>query len=283
MDNGVLESLPGGNAFRSRFYLPLPAFSVFFLLMIKFLKKDALDNKVTLFIKRTFTAFVWTYWATLFGYAVFYYFTKTLTPYHCLVAYAPLIAMEFRESRNTYYGPVGFVAMRFLFDTPLIISGMLLREVVGLRLFTPFASILDDDIVQGSMPFPSDVKTLVEKYNVKSVINMCGEYPGPQNHYKHYGVEQLRLPRVDTTVPYVEQLKLGATFILKRKMEEPDARIFIHCKGGIARASCMTLAHYILNKSVKDTKKQLGIMKEKRPVVFEGVVPGAVAIDAPRK
>lgn len=57
--------------------------------------------------------------------------------------------MEFRESRNTYYGPVGFVAMRFLFDTPLIISGMLLREVVGLRLFTPFASILDDDIVQG--------------------------------------------------------------------------------------------------------------------------------------
>lgn len=69
MDNGVLESLPGGNAFRSRFYLPLPAFSVFFLLMIKFLKKDALDNKVTLFIKRTFTAFVWTYWATLFGYA----------------------------------------------------------------------------------------------------------------------------------------------------------------------------------------------------------------------
>lgn len=121
------------------------------------------------------------------------------------------------------------------------------------------------------MPFPSDVKTLVEKYNVKSVINMCGEYPGPQNHYKHYGVEQLRLPRVDTTVPYVEQLKLGAAFILKRKMEEPDARIFIHCKGGIARASCMTLAHYILNKSVKDTKKQLGIMKEKRPVVFEGV------------
>ncbi|GMI01937.1 hypothetical protein TrVE_jg4657 [Triparma verrucosa] len=258
--------------FCSRFYLPLPAASVFFLLMTKFIKRDELDNRATLLIKWTFSTFVWTYWATLFGYATFYCFgVKTLTPYHCLLSYAPLLTMEFRESRNTYYGPLGFILMRFLFDAPLITTGMILREVVGLRLFTPFASILDEDIVQGSMPFPSDVKTLVEKYNVKSVINMCGEYPGPKNHYKKYGVEQLWLPRVDTTVPYVSQLREGAKFIQRRKAEEPNARIFVHCKGGIARASCMSLAHYIVNKGVRDPKKQLVWMKSKRHVVFEGV------------
>ena len=36
--------------FRSRFYLPLPAASVFFLLMTRFIKRDELDNRATLLI-----------------------------------------------------------------------------------------------------------------------------------------------------------------------------------------------------------------------------------------
>tara|TARA_B110000305_G_scaffold232060_1_gene286420 strand:+ start:180 stop:434 length:255 start_codon:yes stop_codon:yes gene_type:complete len=66
---------------------------------------------------------------------------------------------------------------------------------------------------------------------------------------------------------------MGAAFIKRRLKEKPGSRIFIHCKGGIARASCMTLSHFILNENVVTDAGVASVlldMKAKRPVVYEG-------------
>ena len=47
-------------------------------------------------------------------------------------------------------------------------------------------------------------------------------------------------------------------------------RVYIHCKGGIARASTMTLSHYIVNRHV-DVNAALDLMVSKRPVVMRKV------------
>ena len=126
-----------------------------------------------------YAAGVWCSWATIVGGGLSYIVGMGLSPFCSLVTWAPLIAMESRSSRDAYYGTFGFPIMRILFDWPLTFIGYTLRETFGLRLFSPFATKFDGTIVQGSMPFPSDVKTLVEEYDVVAVVNMCDEYGGP--------------------------------------------------------------------------------------------------------
>ena len=106
---------------------------------------------------------------------------------------------------------------------------------------------------------------------VTLVVNMCLEYPGPTREYEKHGIEQLRLPFVDTESVSASGLIKGAAKIKQHLSDRPDGKIFIHCKGGIARASTMTLAHYVLNERDTDVDGRVRWMKAKRGVVFEGV------------
>eukprot|EP01051_Picozoa_sp_SAG22_P014417 SAG22_NODE_1748_length_3664_cov_10.806171_2_plen_343_part_00 len=225
---------------------------------------------------------------------------------------------------------LGNLQMRLLFDWPLVTAAYILREWLGLRAFGEFAHIMrgGDDLdgphgtlVQGSLPFPSDVKTLAEgkdaegePYNVGAVVNMTREWPGPEAEYEKHGVVQLRLPHVDTCMAKADkvrqrsfkgsdhclsfcfsafpcgstaltsdrcnQLEEGAGFIKEQLLKfghtclDPPRpcdctgkkRVFVHCKGGIARASTMSLAHYIINKN-KEATKAAGCMKGQRKQV----------------
>ena len=200
------------------------------------------------------------------------------TPYSSLLSWAPMLCMEGRASRDEYYGVFGRTVMRLTFDWPLTFTAYTLREFLGLRLFSPLASVYDGTIVQGSMPFPSDVKTLVGEHGVVAVVNMCDEYKGPTAEYRKLGVEQLRLRTFDTTVPKPEDLRRGAEFIRDIKRRKPEGRVFVHCKGGIGRASCMSLAHYVINEGVGGgAPGKVGVMEKVREmrgirnVVYEGV------------
>lgn len=100
---------------------------------------------------------------------------------------------------------------------------------------------------------------------------LATEYPGPTTQYKKHNIEQIRIPFVDTTAATAEGLRIGAAAIKKHLASKPNGKVFIHCKGGIARASTMTLAHYVLNKGDTDVEARARWMKDKRHVVFEGV------------
>ena len=72
-------------------------------------------------------------------------------------------------------------------------------------------------------------------------------------------------------------LRRGAAFMKERLENMPAGkRIYVHCKGGIARASTMSLAHYIINRG-EDPYEAVDKLKAKRSVVlrsaaeYEGV------------
>lgn len=189
---------------------------------------------------------------------------------------------------------LGNLQMHLLFDWPLVTAGSILREWLGLRAFGEFAHImrggheldgLHGTLVQGSLPFPSDAKTLVSEYHVGAVVNMTREWPGPEAEYEKHGVVQLRLPHVDTCMAKADKLEEGAAFIKEQLLKfghtclDPPRRcdctgkrrVFVHCKGGIARASTMSLAHHIINKEKEATTATMATMKGQRKQVEPAV------------
>ena len=65
-------------------------------------------------------------------------------------------------------------------------------------------------------------------------------------------------------------MRLGAAFVKKMLAENPGKRVFIHCKGGIGRASTMSLAHYIVNEG-KDPVTQIEWIRGKRSVAMREI------------
>eukprot|EP00638_Chattonella_subsalsa_P010363 CAMPEP_0117742704 /NCGR_PEP_ID=MMETSP0947-20121206/5697_1 /TAXON_ID=44440 /ORGANISM="Chattonella subsalsa, Strain CCMP2191" /LENGTH=134 /DNA_ID=CAMNT_0005559263 /DNA_START=562 /DNA_END=963 /DNA_ORIENTATION=- len=133
---------------------------------------------------------------------------------------------------------------------------MRILHFFGGRFFKPFSSIIDDHLIIGSMPFASDVKYMAEELKVVAVVNMCAEYAGPVKEYQKYGIEQLQLATFDTTSPTYNHLEIGIAFISKCVADHKDhkGRVFIHCKGGVGRATTMALAYLIS----KGTEPQAG-------------------------
>lgn len=250
-------------------------FTPFTFLASKFVYTDPKvpTTRVAHVIKVLVLSVCWSTTSALCAYIPFKLaFGVPLTGYHALMGYTPLITMWTRPSRDHDYGWLGTGVMCLMFDLPLVVAGYFLREFCGgLRLFSPFATIFDDEIVQGSMPFPSDAATLAqEPYNVCAVVNMCREWPGPQGAYKAHNITQLRLQTQDTCMPSEANLRKGAKFIAEQLERNPGKRVYVHCKGGIARASTMSLAHYILNRSC-DPITKIAQMKADRFVVMTEV------------
>eukprot|EP00548_Thalassiothrix_antarctica_P009938 CAMPEP_0194155944 /NCGR_PEP_ID=MMETSP0152-20130528/66547_1 /TAXON_ID=1049557 /ORGANISM="Thalassiothrix antarctica, Strain L6-D1" /LENGTH=200 /DNA_ID=CAMNT_0038863243 /DNA_START=7 /DNA_END=606 /DNA_ORIENTATION=- len=187
--------------------------------------------------------------------------------WHALSLYLPSYVISSHD-RSKQYGVFGSFILRHFFDIPLLWAAFVCREVFGLRMLSPFCNILDETIVQGSLPFPSDIKTLAEEpYNVGLIINMCDEYNGAVKEMTKYGIVQCRLPHQDTTAPSYESVMKGCKAIKEFRRKSKNKRVYIHCKGGIARASTMTLAHYIWNEN-KDPDAAIKEMKSKRHVVM---------------
>jgi hypothetical protein len=192
------------------------------------------------------------------------------TGFHALALYLPSYTIAFHD-RSQQYDWIRTIIMRCFFDAPLVAAGYVSRELFGAHLFAPFASILDDAIVQGSLPFPSDVAVLAaEPYNVGAVVNMCREWSGATSEMSKHGVVQCWLPHQDTTAPSYKSVVEGCAFIKEFRRAHPKKRVYIHCKGGIARASTMTLGHYILNEGL-DPTATVAVMKSKRHIVMEEV------------
>ena len=218
------------------------------------------------------------------------------------------------HDRRQPYGVVGTFILTYFFDWPLVLAGYVCREYFNLRVHAPFCTIfdmardteLDKDrettgiqntnkqggidggggrIIQGSLPFPSDIKTLANAhtYNVGMIVNMCREYPGATTAMKQYGIVQVHLPQQDTTAVSYETLVTGCQYIRQYQKQHPTKRIYIHCKGGIARASTMTLAHYIVNENL-DPSLAMTTMKAQRPIVLASVknLPAIVRLNDER-
>ena len=247
--------------------LPVAASPVL-LLVHKFLKASEGETLVERFAKVFALASIWVGWSvTVVNLPLACLGGGRVTSYHALSVYLPLLVIAFKRNRETKYRQPFRALLRLLFDLPLVACARLLAAV-GIRLFTPFASVIDDEIVQGTIPFAADVATLAAPpYDVCAVVNMCAEWPGPTATYDAHGIAQCRLPFQDTTAPSEDALRVGAKFIADQLQRHPGKRVYVHCKGGIARASTMALAHYILNKGQK-ADDAVELLKARRHVVM---------------
>lgn len=124
----------------------------------------------------------------------------------------------------------------------------------------------------GSLPLEWDVEEMVREHNIGAVVNMTVEWSGPTAHYERHGVQQLRLPTVDTAAPTLDQVHAGVAFIEEFLAANPSKRVFIHCKGGRGRAAVMTACFYIKQrKGAADPHEVVRELKRKRHVVSTAV------------
>lgn len=234
---------------------PIVACLPFVHLASKFVRRELAtaysseESRLAMAVETMVFAGIWCGWAVFVAWLLFLPLGFKLGTERCLAIYAPHLAQALRGSdRSKPYNLVSKYVMYGFYDVPFTAALWVCRECLGLRLLSPFASVVCGQVVQGSMPFASDAEILAKYYNVCAVVNMCVEWRGPKKAYGKYGIVQCWLPTQDTCIPSVTDLKRGAAFIQEQLAANPGKRVFIHCKGGIGRASTMTLAHYLINR-----------------------------------
>lgn len=177
--------------------------------------------------------------------------------------------------------------LRVCWDPPLLITSYICDQWLQPLLHgTPYfedgkGSMISDltaSLCMGGRPLSKHVPELLE-HGVHSVINMTAEWLGPLAAYEAAGITQLRLRVVDSTAPQLEDLRAGVDFARRRLSERGGSgRIYIHCKGGRARASAMMLC-CLMDMEGLSLEDAFARMKEVRPVV-EASVKNYAAVKA---
>ncbi|CAM9254408.1 unnamed protein product, partial [Ectocarpus fasciculatus] len=120
-----------------------------------------------------------------------------------------------------------------------------------------------DNIYLGSLPLSEDVDFLASK-GVKTVINMCREYPGPLDRYAQCGIKQYWFPTPDLSEPSTADIGNAIECMQKNTFEQPESAIFVHCKGGRGRAVSVVVC-YLLQRGVPLAEAG-AIIKKQRPI-----------------
>jgi protein-tyrosine phosphatase len=123
---------------------------------------------------------------------------------------------------------------------------------------------ITDCIAVGGGIWNDDNMAELVRLGVTHIINMQIEFDDRPLAAK-YAVTVLHNPTDDDFLPKPPQLfQTGVDFALQA-LEEPDARIYIHCAAGVHRAPMMTLAILrVLGWPLEKAKK---VMLERRYVV----------------
>lgn len=108
----------------------------------------------------------------------------------------------------------------------------------------PFFTPIVGGICVGSLPLASDVEFLASR-GVVAVFNMCREYSGPVEEYNKHGIVQHWFPTSDLSEPTCSDIEKAVTLMEERKLEDSDAVLFVHCKGGRGRAVCIALCFLV--------------------------------------
>ncbi|MEM9587622.1 MAG: dual specificity protein phosphatase family protein [Planctomycetota bacterium] len=97
---------------------------------------------------------------------------------------------------------------------------------------------VDDRVLVGARPFPSDVQSLHDA-GVRAVVNTCEEYAGPIKEYGRIGLEQLHIPTTDFTHPSLVDVQRAVEFV--QRFAEAGDKVYIHCKAGRARSATVAI------------------------------------------
>ena len=107
------------------------------------------------------------------------------------------------------------------------------------------------------------MKIKLQQLNVGLIINMCYEFNGLKD-YNHFNITQHHVPTPDFAQPNYYDILKSIQYIRLYHKNNPNKKIFIHCKGGRSRAVTMTLSYLITNGMNEQIAMKL--IKNKRNV-----------------
>ncbi|KAI8378481.1 protein-tyrosine phosphatase-like protein [Blakeslea trispora] len=104
---------------------------------------------------------------------------------------------------------------------------------------------IDDHLILGALPTPSQVKKLRRQENVDTVINLCAEFPGYKKLYKELDIQQIRLGIPDYSIPPIDSIQRIIQEIDYRKQQNPKGTIYLHCKAGRGRSAIIAVCYLL--------------------------------------
>ena len=111
----------------------------------------------------------------------------------------------------------------------------------------------------GGAPWALMAEEFIQTHGVKTVVNCCEEYKGPESVYRANGVQQLRLNCIDFCDVPLDRIVRSVEFL----NSENRLPVYIHCKAGKGRAVTVATAYLakhfhgdteLANKAVKDAR-----------------------------
>jgi len=126
----------------------------------------------------------------------------------------------------------------------------------------PNFSVITEHICIGNMLFASNKEALV-KAGITHVLTLTRRQP-PQDVQDYFGDRWHRCVVSDTPqTPVSGEWEGASQHILKA--ERSGGKVFVHCRAGVSRASCFTIAHLIKTKGMT-LQNAYQLIKSKRPI-----------------
>ena len=116
---------------------------------------------------------------------------------------------------------------------------------------------VDPYVILGALPLKSDVPKLAD-LQVRGVINMCQEYPGPRADYAKHHIEQLWLPTVDFNPPCLEFVQRGVEFLQNKTQKHQ--KVYVHCKAGRARSATIVICWLVKHRGMSPEQAQAHLL-----------------------
>lgn len=104
-------------------------------------------------------------------------------------------------------------------------------------------SQIDDSIYLGALPIGK--AQALKALGVGLVINTCEEWDGNREVYRELGIEQVRVETIDYTPPQLQHAEQAVTAMVRFLAENPEGKIYVHCKAGRGRSATLLLCYYI--------------------------------------
>ena len=106
---------------------------------------------------------------------------------------------------------------------------------------------------------------------MRSVVNCCEEYAGPEALYAQHGVKQFRLNCIDFCDVPLEKIVAAVDHLcgeVDAAHGGAHAPLYIHCKSGRGRAVTIATAFLAKQYHQGNTRVANAVIKKARPVAF---------------
>ncbi|KAI9267067.1 protein-tyrosine phosphatase-like protein [Helicostylum pulchrum] len=127
---------------------------------------------------------------------------------------------------------------------------------------------VDQYIILGALPTPSQIKRLHKEEKVDVVINLCSEFPGYEKLYKELNITQIRLETPDFCIPSLDSIESGINQIVTLKQQLPKSSIYLHCKAGRGRSAAIAICYLLRTYQLDLSQSQQILLKKRHQVSY---------------